>query len=230
MRLAQTSPVAVESGFFMPGDGDASGDHLALWDDLLGGATVCNVPAGGTIRRVGDEPNLVAILSGTVRVFTWTQAGRQATIRYARAGDLVGVAALLRGSDMWGAEAVTEASVALVAADRLRSLPSRHPEFGWAMAEELARIATESLCISVGEAGQLMTVRVARHLLASAVEGSDGRMLIPITHQQAADAVGTAREVATRILRQLRLQGLIETGRGCIVLLDVNGLQDLASR
>jgi CRP/FNR family transcriptional regulator len=230
MRLAETSPAAVESGFFMPGGGDASGDHLALWDDLLGGATVCNVPAGGTIRRVGDEPSLAAILSGTVRVFTWTPAGRQATIRYARAGDLVGVAALLRGSDMWGAEAVTEASVALVAADRLRSLPTRHPEFGWAMAEELARIATESLCTSVGEGGQLMTVRVARHLVASAVEGTDGQMLVPITHQQAADAVGTAREVATRVLRQLRLQGLIETGRGCIVLMDVKGLQDLASR
>lgn len=41
---------------------------------------------------------------------------------------------------------------------------------------------------------------------------------IAVTHQQLADELGTAREVVTRLLKKLELEGVIETGRGKVRL------------
>jgi CRP/FNR family transcriptional regulator len=48
------------------------------------------------------------------------------------------------------------------------------------------------------------------------------------TQQELADAVGSVREVVTRTLHRLRGEGLIETSRDEIVLLDPVGLSDEA--
>jgi CRP/FNR family cyclic AMP-dependent transcriptional regulator len=66
-----------------------------------------------------------------------------------------------------------------------------------------------------------MRERVARHLLnlgSNSPEG--GPMTAIVTQQQLADALGTAREVVARNLRDLRAEGLIDTRPGKVVILD----------
>ena len=46
-----------------------------------------------------------------------------------------------------------------------------------------------------------------------------------VKQQELADAVGTSREVVARVLRELRLEGLVATGSDSIHVLDPTGLQ-----
>ncbi len=52
---------------------------------------------------------------------------------------------------------------------------------------------------------------------------------VPFTHEQLAEMVGTHRETATKVLNDLRGQGLIELKRGKVVLLDTNALLAMSS-
>jgi hypothetical protein len=62
--------------------------------------------------------------------------------------------------------------------------------------------------------------RVVRHLLELATDQQLGPDLVArVSQQEPADAVGTARDVVVRILRDLRAAGLVSTGRDRITFL-----------
>jgi CRP/FNR family transcriptional regulator len=75
---------------------------------------------------------------------------------------------------------------------------------------------------------------VARHLLdlASARVGeapapghrAGQTLIVQVSQQDLANAVGTVREVVVRVLRELRQDGLVRTERDRIVLLEPVGL------
>ena len=68
----------------------------SIWETVLGdSAPQAYVPAGELVFRAGESPTLALIRAGLVRVFISTEGGRQLTIRYARPGDLIGLAPLL---------------------------------------------------------------------------------------------------------------------------------------
>lgn len=72
--------------------------------------------------------------------------------------------------------------------------------------------------------------RLARHLLDLATAGQrDSALVAEVNHQALADAVGTAREVVSRSLQDLRAVGLIRTTRTGIVVLDPARLEAVAS-
>jgi CRP/FNR family cyclic AMP-dependent transcriptional regulator len=68
--------------------------------------------------------------------------------------------------------------------------------------------------------------RVVRQLLDIAAERQRGAELVaPVTQQQLADGIGSAREVVARVLRELRKERLVTTEVGRVVLLDPLRLQ-----
>ncbi|HEV7465028.1 MAG TPA: Crp/Fnr family transcriptional regulator [Candidatus Dormibacteraeota bacterium] len=183
---------------------------------------------GTTICVSGQPPRLAAITAGLVRAHTWTPAGRQVPLRYASAGDLVGLAAMLGGSRLLAAEAVSEVSMSMLTLEQVRALAERHPGLAWSVAEQVATWAVESVSTLLGAGFDPIAERVARHLVDLSVPGPDGRLTARVTHRGLADAVGTVREVASRTLRTLREQGLVETGVGTVTLLDPAGLARMA--
>ncbi|MRG28724.1 Crp/Fnr family transcriptional regulator [Laceyella tengchongensis] len=58
-------------------------------------------------------------------------------------------------------------------------------------------------------------------------ENRDGTILIniPLTHQDFASAIGTTRETVSRLLSQLRKQGLLRMGRNQFVIPDLDALR-----
>jgi CRP-like cAMP-binding protein len=52
--------------------------------------------------------------------------------------------------------------------------------------------------------------------------------VVRITQQQLADATGTVREHAARIVKELRRDGLVATTRGAIAILDPGALRGRA--
>ena len=83
--------------------------------------------------------------------------------------------------------------------------------------------------------GAFATVRqrVARHLLDMASERvpeppsaprSRSELTVNVSQRELAEAVGTAREVVVRVLRELRQDGVVRTGRDQIVIADPDRL------
>lgn len=197
---------------------------------LLAGAVQTVIRAGSVIHWEGeDTTHLELVVSGALRVLVTSPDGRTLTIRYCRRGALLGAMSLF--SPGFAMPATVEA---LVESRVLRSDPAvvrglaRQPDVAHALLLELSARAKGFLHEIPGNAFGTVRQRVVRHLLdLAALPGSDGgQPTVSATQQDLADAAGTAREVVVRVLRELREEGLVRTGRGQIVLTDVGGLVD----
>jgi CRP/FNR family transcriptional regulator len=66
--------------------------------------------------------------------------------------------------------------------------------------------------------------RVARHLLDLAVQEQPAGLVVHASHQDIADAIGSVREVVSRVIRELRTEGLVTRSGDTIVLPNPAGL------
>jgi len=69
----------------------------------------------------------------------------------------------------------------------------------------------------------------AAKLIVSRMEASDHRV-VPLTHEQFASFLGVGRSYASRVLHDFRRQGIVDTGRGAIVVKDGAALRRRACR
>lgn len=62
---------------------------------LVSSANLIHVPAGGTLHREGDRAaHLELVVSGLLRVYVTALDGRTLTVRYCRAGSMLGAVSL----------------------------------------------------------------------------------------------------------------------------------------
>ena len=60
--------------------------------------------------------------------------------------------------------------------------------------------------------------------LASAQQHPRGRLVAHVSQQELADAAGSVREVVARVLRDLRVAGIVATAADSVVVLDATRL------
>jgi CRP-like cAMP-binding protein len=72
--------------------------------------------------------------------------------------------------------------------------------------------------------------RLVRQLLLLATPGPGQYLVVRAAQQDLADAIGSVREVVTRNLHQLHVEGLIDTRRDEIILLDPERIAEDARR
>jgi CRP/FNR family cyclic AMP-dependent transcriptional regulator len=201
-----------------------------MLEQLLGSGTdTLHAARGAPIFAAGEFPKIALVGTGVIRVFVTTPLGRQLTIGYARAGDLIGVAPALAHTNEWKAEAITDVTLTVLRVDQLHQAIEESPELAWEVAEHLALLATDALHAIAYEAGQPTTVRIARHLREMALRGVGGRLVAHISHQRLADAAGTVREVVSRELNALRRDGIVSTTAGSVTIVDEDRLASIAS-
>jgi CRP/FNR family transcriptional regulator, cyclic AMP receptor protein len=183
-------------------------------------------PAGTTLYRPGSGPQAALVVRGLVRVYLASPEGRQVTVRYARPGDVLGIAVLVGGPASTGVEAVEPSSLFRISTRLLTGAAKRDPRVGWAIAEELNRRLYETLEQTAVNAFGSVRQRVAAHLLdlASAQRHTAGRLAAHVSQQELADAVGSVREVVARVLRDLRVAGIVATSADSIVIIDASRL------
>jgi CRP/FNR family transcriptional regulator len=182
------------------------------------------VPAGATLREAGEVgPHLELVITGLLRIFVTAPDGRSLTVRYGRAGDLMGLVSLYRDPYVMpgSIQAVTAAEVLSLRP----AIVSRLADTELVVARAMLRELSERVVSFVGEIPDNMFTnvrqRLVRHLLDLATGSRQGdRLVARVSQQELADAVGTAREVVVRILRDLREDGLVTTGRDGITILD----------
>jgi CRP/FNR family transcriptional regulator len=193
-----------------------------LTNQLLAEGERADYPAGTTVYRSGSRPQAALVVRGLIRVFLSSPGGRQVTVRYARPGDVLGIAVLVGGPSNTSVQAVEPSSVLRISERTLVATAHRDPKVSWALAEELSRRLYDVLEQTAVHAFGSVRQRVAGHLLdlASEEQRSHGRLVAQVTQQELADAVGSVREVVARALRDLRVAGIVATESDSVVILD----------
>ena len=179
-------------------------------------------PAGTTLYRAGGDPQAALVVAGLLRVFLSSAEGRQVTVRYARPGDVLGIAVLVGGPATTSVQAVEPSGVFRISARTLTAVARRDPRVCWAIAQELNRHLYEVLDQTAVNAFGSVRQRVAAHLLdlASDRQRPRDRLVARVSQQELADAAGSVREVVARVLRDLRVAGIVATAADSIVILD----------
>ena len=197
-------------------------------DDLVSGASLIRVPPGGLLHREGDRAaHLELVVSGLLRVYVTALDGRTLTVRYCRAGSILGAVSLFAAPFSMPAsvQAVTGAEILAMAAPSVAQAAERDVMLARALIDELSDRVMSFIAEIPGSAFATVRQRVARHLLDLASANQHGpELAVTISQQALADAVGSVREVVVRTLRELRAEGWIETGPRGIVLLDAERL------
>ncbi len=170
------------------------------------------------------------VASGRVRVFMHSPSGRDFVITFVGPGTILGNPLLYYGKvHPCSNETMTETRVLAIENRDFARFLSRHPESGCRVLRKMlsiagARMGNDAIrlvALASAKAGQ----RVAHVLLALSNEFG---LTIRYTRQQIAEMAGTSTETAIRCLVDLKVRGIVDSGRGRVTVLDQAKLQLLA--
>jgi CRP/FNR family cyclic AMP-dependent transcriptional regulator len=179
------------------------------------------LPAGSVVHSEASPPLFDLVVRGVIRVVASSPNGRHATIRYARAGDVLGAASLFTAqSHVVAAVVLQEARVLMFRPGVVRRLALTDPAVAEVLFTELADRIFQYHAELVDSSFSTLRQKVARHLLDIVSPDRDTGVLVArISQSELADAVGTSREGVVRVLKDLREAGLVETGRDGVTVL-----------
>jgi len=185
------------------------------------------IPANTTLFRQGDScQNYLLILSGSVKVFTRAENGREIVLYHISTGhSCVLTTSCLLSSEDYPAEGITESDIVAVVIPGpifdeyvARSAPFRKLVFN-SYGERLAALISLVEEISFSK----LDVRLAKFLL----ENSSVNTPLITTHQALAVELGSAREVISRQLKEFEKNGLVKLSRGKIQIINQLALENI---
>ncbi|EPG72397.1 Crp-like helix-turn-helix domain protein [Leptospira fainei serovar Hurstbridge str. BUT 6] len=205
------------------------------YEPLFQRGRIVKFSAGEVIHQAFEEATYAGlVLSGFFRLYLSSPSGRQATVRYARTGEVMGLVGALanRGtikeSDDTYVQALSDSEVFAISFRDIKEYGKRSPELSWIFAEECASRVYSVLRELYGVAFTSVRERLARHLLLTAVSQSEPPFLsVRMSQQDLADSIGTVREVIVRELRALKAAGLVSSTGSKIEILNAEALLGL---
>ncbi len=199
-----------------------------LWAEFRKLAREQTLPPRQVLFREGEEVHTFYFVEhGRIRMSVVLEDGEEHTINILREGDLFPHLGLLRGGIYPAtAETLIEASLLSISRQDLVDLIHRHPELALLLLAEMGR-RIEILQSRVKELIQKdlrfrvmhILLRLAREARARRGKNDDQKegetkLDFHLTHEELARLAGAARESVTRILSEMRRQGLIAAGPG----------------
>jgi CRP-like cAMP-binding protein len=202
-------------------------DFLSLLSEpnrrrLLEGSTKTVFPAGSIAFHPEGPPTSFLLDRGLARGFCSVPDGRQATVTFFHAHDLIGGTALISHAPRIYVQAVVDSTMATLDVETVRNLAMIEIEVTIAIGIHMsARIQSAFQLIAVRSLGNIRE-RVAYDLLDRACRSQlvVGRLDVQATHADLADSIGSSREVVSRALRDLRAAGIVETTPGMVRVID----------
>lgn len=199
------------------------------------GRRSCHAP-GELLFVEGDHSHSVyACIEGRVRIFLTMPSGRELLLGVKMPGDEFGALSAFDGRPRSASAAVMDPTVvSVLPADRFLGLLLEEPHLSIAVCQSLSAELRRANDRLVTRNSNSATVRTGRMLveLASLMmrHGGDApNCELPITQAELAGWIGATRESTARALARFRRAGLVRTGRGRIVVLDVLGLNELVT-
>lgn len=181
-----------------------------------------------TLYHSGDPAQSVfRVRDGLVRITRMTPEGRILTVRHLVPGDFFGEEAFMDGRREEIAEALTTAQIeaidpSLINQQDLMAITR-------SLSVQMQRSMEYQYHLQTGDLRQ----RVARYLLGLAEtplarRDAKGRAMISATHELVAEGTASTRESVSKIITELRAEGLIASGYRSITLVDPDALQAAA--
>jgi len=188
----------------------------------------------------GDEHNnIYTLFDGFVKLYKTLENGKIQVMRFASPGDLLGFQGDLSGPMHHGAQALTDCLLCAFPKDKVNKMLSKHMEIASEMITKNARImavcqehllstgarnARERIAFSLFELNHRITM-----LQKFRSDGGAAKMVhLPLTQEDLADAVGLTPIHVNRTLRKMKEEKLIQCGKGSIVVLNGQALQEIA--
>ena len=189
------------------------------------------LPAHASICEEGQQcAQLAMLLEGVGRVYKLSPGGREITLYRVDAGEAcVLTASCIMNGDDFPAMAVTETPVRAITVSPQKVRGWICQESQWQsfifslLSHRLASIITVVEEVAFKRIDVRLAEKFARCLAA-------GESSLQTTHAELAADLGSSREVVSRILKDFSERGLIETGRGSIMLADAQAIERLAAQ
>ncbi len=189
------------------------------------------IPANSVICEDGQiNTDLPLLISGLIRVYKISESGKEITLYHI--GDdescVLSASTILGGKEFPAiAKTVTESHVVILPETFVREWIVQSTDWQQFIFGLVAQRLSDVITVVEEVAFQRMDKRIAKYLYQK--QQREGNTL-SITHQKIADEVGTAREVVTRVLRDLESRHIVKITRGKIEINTLNALQKVASQ
>ncbi len=182
------------------------------------------------------EPSLFVVKKGHVQLTYVDDSGNEAVVMMLGPGDMFGSLDDEGGGFGEYCRTVSDACLCRISRPKFEHMLQKYPNLAFRLTKfSLLRI--NRLQVRVAE----MMMRQADARLALTLldldqqvgrTEADGRrkLGLGLTHSDLAKLIGSSREMVTMLFRKFRAAKLVETEKGWIYLLDVDGLKQMASR
>ncbi len=193
--------------------------------------TVRYVEAGTVVAAAGSPATHVQVVADGELELMARQDGGRATMAVVRAGGVIMDIPMLLGNPM-PFDAVASRDTELVALSRRRwtELLASSPSLSMRWMTSIARRLDDDRRRLVVVTSKPLVSQVAYLLLDLAESDAHGRPVVRLSHTTISHLLGVRRQSVTRVIAQLRQQGLVETAYGSTVLLHQDGLRDVMGR
>ena len=201
----------------------------------LAARTVRKLFSAGELLFSEGEPcsGLQIIARGKVRIFKTSLNGREQVLALNVPGESVAELPVFDGGPYpASAAAVEDTEIAFISRRDFHAYCVEHPE----VALKVLSVVGARLRRLVGIIEELSFTTIRERLIAMLVKlaQSEGRktdrgieILLPATHQELANQLGTVRELISRNLMRLQAEGLLDVDARQIVIRDLKGLNAL---
>jgi CRP/FNR family cyclic AMP-dependent transcriptional regulator len=172
-----------------------------------------------------DRAEVLFLLKrGRVQLYRLTPSGKRLDLAVIEPGAFFGEMPLVGESLRHTfAEAAEDSLICVMSRSDIERLMRERSEVALRMIEVLSR----RLALCEARLEEMAYRSVPARLAAVLLRLSQGRNgeVVSITHQELGDMIGALRESVTKVLDDFQKAGLVELGRGRVILRDVAGLQ-----
>lgn len=223
-------------------DGSILGSLPAeIAERLLEGSRVSTLAAGEVFCRNFEGQFPFLVVDGLIRYYLQDARGRQVSINYRGPGDtanlMTGIANQpeLKLRRCWSEEsgmhhaweAIRETTILQLSGPELRAASRHDVDSAWALVNHLMTCVALAQVELAGDILLPVQSRLARHLLNLA-ERQEGRLVVCCSNQHLADAIGSVRDVTSRVLANMARSGMIAREGRRLILLQPAELHDIA--
>lgn len=193
--------------------------------------TVRYVEAGTVVAAAGSPATHVQVVADGELELMARQDGGRATMAVVRAGGVIMDIPMLLGNPM-PFDAVASRDTEMIALSRQRwtELLASSPSLSMRWMTSIARRLDDDRRRLVVVTSKSLISQVAYLLLDLVEADPHGRQVVRLSHTTISHLLGARRQSVTRVIAQLRQQGLVETAYGVTTLLDSDGLRDVMGR
>jgi CRP/FNR family transcriptional regulator len=171
-------------------------------------------------RSSGDCKGVMAVLSGSLRVYCLSEEGREVTLYRVESGDVcILSASCLMDSLVFDVviESLCQTKVCLLPSPALHKIEEENP----LVSLYIYKNATEKFSEVLWTIQQLLFMKIDQRIMNALHDESlrQKSKVLSITHEELAKEIGSVREVVTKTLKYLAEEGKVSLGRGKIEIL-----------